>query len=134
MPYRIDRRHFLGATAAGLATTASALLPLSALAQQDYPNRPVRIVVGFPAGGGTDVFARALAQALAASMGQQFIVDNKAGAGGVVASQAMLQTPADGYTMSFSSMTPSKTASGMSLRAMTSLSAPSAPTMIDWSR
>ena len=99
MPQPIDRRHFLGSAATGLALSASSSLPLAALAQQDYPNRPVRIVVGFPAGGGTDVFARALAQALSASLGQQFLVDNKAGAGGIVASQSMQQTPADGYTL-----------------------------------
>ncbi len=99
MPQPIDRRHFLGSAATGLALSVSSSLPLAALAQQDYPNRPVRIVVGFPAGGGTDVFARALAQALSASLGQQFLVDNKAGAGGIVASQSMQQTPADGYTL-----------------------------------
>ena len=100
MPNQIDRRLFLNSAAAtGLTLAVTSGLPLSARAQQDYPSRPVRIVVGFPAGGGTDVFARALAQALSASVGQQFIVDNKAGAGGIVASQSMLQTPADGYTL-----------------------------------
>lgn len=94
MSHLIDRRHFLASAAA-----LGASLPLSTLAQQDYPNRPIRIVVGFPAGGGTDVFARALAQALTAPLGQQVIVDNKAGAGGIVASQSMLQTAADGYTL-----------------------------------
>ena len=71
----------------------------TAWAQSDYPNRPVRLVVGFPAGGGTDVFARTLAQGLSGLLGQSFVVDNKAGAGGIVASQSMLQTPADGYTL-----------------------------------
>ena len=59
--------------------------------QTAYPARPVKIVVGFPAGGGTDVFARAVAQGLSAALGQQFIVDNKPGAGGVIASQSLLQ-------------------------------------------
>lgn len=99
MHHPIDRRRFLGSAATGLVLTVSPSLPLPAWAQQDYPNRPVRVVVGFPAGGGTDVFARALAQALSASLGQQFVVDNKAGAGGIVGSQSMLQTPADGYTL-----------------------------------
>jgi tripartite-type tricarboxylate transporter receptor subunit TctC len=74
---------------------------LTALAQTaaDYPTKPVKITVGFPAGGGTDVFARALAQGLQAQLGGSFLVDNKPGAGGVVASQAMLQTPADGFTL-----------------------------------
>lgn len=74
-------------------------LASSAFAQSDYPAKPVKIVVGFPAGGGTDMFARALAQGLGAQLGQQFIIDNKPGAGGVVASQSMLQTAADGYTL-----------------------------------
>ena len=100
MPNQLDRRLFLNSAAAtGLTLAVTSGLPLSAQAQQDYPSRPVRIVIGFPAGGGTDVFARALAQALSASVGQQFVVDNKAGAGGIVASQSMLQTPADGYTL-----------------------------------
>jgi len=99
MPIEIDRRSFLGAASAGIATTLITALPRAALAQPDYPARAVRLVVGFPAGGGTDVFARALAQALSASLGQQFIVDNKAGAGGIVASQGMLQATADGYTL-----------------------------------
>ena len=67
--------------------------------QTAYPARPVKIVVGFPAGGGTDVFARAVAQGLSAALGQQFIVDNKPGAGGVIASQSLLQALADGYTL-----------------------------------
>jgi tripartite-type tricarboxylate transporter receptor subunit TctC len=70
-----------------------------AVAQADYPAKPVKITVGFPAGGGTDVFARALAQGLQAQLGGSFVVDNKPGAGGVVASQAMLQTPADGLSL-----------------------------------
>ena len=53
-------------------------------------------MVGFPAGGGTEVFARAVAQGLSAALGQQLIVDNKPGAGGVIASQSLLQAPADG--------------------------------------
>lgn len=78
---------------------ASSLLPSPSHAQADYPVKPVKIVVGFPAGGGTDVFARALAQGLQAQLGGSFVVDNKPGAGGVVASQSMLQTAADGYTL-----------------------------------
>jgi tripartite-type tricarboxylate transporter receptor subunit TctC len=75
------------------------VLPFAAHGQTDYPNRPIKIVVGFPAGGGTDVFARALAQALTSLLGQSVVIDNKAGAGGVIASTSMLQSPADGYTL-----------------------------------
>ena len=70
-----------------------------AYAQTVYPTRPIKMVVGFPAGGGTDVFARAVAQGLSTTLGQPFIIDNKPGAGGVIASQSLLQAPADGYTL-----------------------------------
>lgn len=72
---------------------------LSAIAQSDYPSRPVKIVVGFPPGGGTDVFARVLATGMTAQFGQNVVIENKAGAGGVVGSQAMLSTAPDGYTL-----------------------------------
>jgi tripartite-type tricarboxylate transporter receptor subunit TctC len=78
---------------------ASGSSSASAQSAADYPARPVKITVGFPAGGGTDVFARALALGLQAQLGGSFVVDNKPGAGGVVASQAMLQTPADGLSL-----------------------------------
>lgn len=91
----MDRRNFLHAGVAGLAAVG----PLAAQAQQDYPAKPVRVVVGFPAGGGTDVFARVVAQGLSVALGQQFLIDNKAGAGGVVGSQSMLQSAPDGYTL-----------------------------------
>jgi tripartite-type tricarboxylate transporter receptor subunit TctC len=78
---------------------ASSALKIHAQTATDYPAKPVKIVVGFPAGGGTDVFARALAQGLQAQLGGSFLVDNKPGAGGVVASSSMLQTPADGLTL-----------------------------------
>ncbi|MCY7306816.1 MAG: tripartite tricarboxylate transporter substrate binding protein [Rhodoferax sp.] len=94
-----QRRFFLAGGSASLAGLAGLLHPLGVLAQQDYPTRPVRMVVGFPAGGGTDVFARVVAQGLSTALGQQFLVDNRAGAGGVVASQAILQAAADGHTL-----------------------------------
>ncbi len=78
---------------------ASSSLTAAAQTTADYPTKPVKIVVGFPAGGGTDVFARALAQGLQTQLGGSFLVDNKPGAGGVVASSGMLQTSADGLTL-----------------------------------
>jgi tripartite-type tricarboxylate transporter receptor subunit TctC len=78
---------------------ASSSLTAFAQSAADYPSKPVKITVGFPAGGGTDVFARALALGLQAQLGGSFLVDNKPGAGGVVASQAMLQTTADGLSL-----------------------------------
>ncbi len=92
----LDRRNFIFTA---VASAAAAAAPSLAMAQQDYPARPVRVVVGFPAGGGTDVFARVVAQGLALVLGQPFVIDNKAGAGGIVASQGMQQAAADGYTL-----------------------------------
>jgi tripartite-type tricarboxylate transporter receptor subunit TctC len=68
-------------------------------AQGTYPDRPIRLVVPFPAGGATDVVARLVAQKLSAEFGQQVIVDNKAGAGGVVGTEITAKAPADGYTI-----------------------------------
>ena len=66
---------------------------------QSYPARPVRIVVGFPAGGTTDIGARLIAQWLSEQLGQQFIVENKPGAGTHMATEAVAGAPADGYTL-----------------------------------
>lgn len=95
----MQRRQILRFSLVGLAGAGSSLSPLLAQAQQDYPNHPVRVVVGFPAGGGTDVFARVAAQGMSEALGQPFVVDNKAGAGGIVGSQSMLQAAPDGYTL-----------------------------------
>ena len=66
---------------------------------EGYPTRPVRIVVGFPAGGPTDVIARIVAQKLSDSLGQQFVVENMPGAGGNTASGSVARATADGYTI-----------------------------------
>ena len=71
----------------------------AAHAQAAYPTKPVKILVGFAAGGGTDIFARVLAQGLSTQLGQSFVIDNKPGAGGVLASQSMAQAASDGYTL-----------------------------------
>jgi tripartite-type tricarboxylate transporter receptor subunit TctC len=66
---------------------------------QSYPAKPVKMLVGFPPGGGTDVVARSLAAELSKSLGQQFIVENKGGANGVIATTELAKAPADGYTL-----------------------------------
>ena len=84
---------------------AAALLSAPALRAQDntasYPTKAVRVVLTFPAGGGVDVIARTLSQKLSESMGQQFVVDNRPGAGGIVAADLVAKSTPDGYTLLF---------------------------------
>jgi tripartite-type tricarboxylate transporter receptor subunit TctC len=82
------------------------LLPLQVWSQAGYPNRTVRILVGFPPGQATDVVARAIAQRLTETMGQQFIVDNRPGAAGIIGSEQAAKATPDGYTLLMSSSGP----------------------------
>jgi tripartite-type tricarboxylate transporter receptor subunit TctC len=75
------------------------LLAGAAFAEPGYPSRPVRIMVGFGPGGVADVTMRMLAQKLSERLGQQFIIDNRPGAGGILAHRAVLSGPPDGYTL-----------------------------------
>jgi len=68
-------------------------------AQQGYPGKPIRLIVGFAPGGGTDILARALAQPLSEMLGQAVTVDNRAGAGGIIATELGAKAPPDGYTL-----------------------------------
>ncbi len=77
----------------------AALLGTTANAQSSYPDKPVRIIVGFAAGGPTDVIARVVADKLSAGLGRQFVVVNQPGAGSNTASGMVAQAPADGYTL-----------------------------------
>ena len=89
------RRQFLH-----LASGAVALPALSRIASaQTYPTRPVRLVVGFAAGQAIDILARLIAQSLSERFGQQFIVENRPGGGGNIATEAVVRAPPDGYTL-----------------------------------
>jgi tripartite-type tricarboxylate transporter receptor subunit TctC len=83
-----------------LAAGAAALPILARVSRaQDYPSRPIRIVVGTAPGGAADIFARLIGDWLSKQLGQPFIVENHTGAGGVVAAEMVLRSPADGYTL-----------------------------------
>ena len=109
MPAAVQRT-LLCATA--LATLA-ALVALPAFAQGDWPSKPIRIVVPYPAGGTTDQLARAIAQPLQETLGQPIIVENKAGAGGTLGTDLVAKSAPDGYTFVFGNSGPSATASLM---------------------
>ena len=68
---------------------------------QTFPNKPIRLIVGYAAGGGADALARLTATQLTESLGQQVFVENRAGAGGTLAADAVAKAPADGYTLLF---------------------------------
>jgi tripartite-type tricarboxylate transporter receptor subunit TctC len=76
-------------------------LAAAAAGAQSYPTRPVRVLVGFPPGGGTDILARLLTPRLSESLGQQFVVENRPGATTNIASDLVARSPADGYTLLF---------------------------------
>jgi tripartite-type tricarboxylate transporter receptor subunit TctC len=95
----MTRRHFITASVAGLAG-AVALPSVSRVAMaQAYPARSVRIVVGFPAGSTTDITARLIGQWLSERLGQPFIIENRSGATGNIATEAVVRAPPDGYTL-----------------------------------
>ncbi len=81
------------------ATIAALLLSSAAAAAQSYPTKPVRVVVPWPAGGGIDTVARIVTQRLSAVMGQQFMIDNRAGAAGTIGAELVAKAPPDGYTL-----------------------------------
>lgn len=90
-----------------IALLSSALLAFATpLMAQTFPNKPIRIIVPFPPGGGNDVIARVVAQKLNERLGQQVVIDNKAGANGIVGLQALMQSPADGYTLAVAAAGP----------------------------
>ena len=92
----INKRHVL---MAALVAGASWLGASSASAQSDYPNRPIKLVVPFPAGGTSDVLGRLMAEEMGKVLKQPIIVENIGGAGGIVGTERALKMPADGYTL-----------------------------------
>lgn len=100
----MPRLHTVGALALALLSSAATA--------QSYPTKPVRVVVSFPPGAGVDIVARTVMPKLAEAMGQQFIVDNRAGASGNLGSEVAAHAPPDGYTLLF---TPASVASSQAL-------------------
>ena len=97
---RMNRVEMRRRTFQRLAASALALPALSSAGRaQTYPAQPVRLVVGFAAGQAIDILARLIAQSLSEQFGQQFVVDNKPGAGGNIAAESVARSPADGYTL-----------------------------------
>ncbi|WP_434034921.1 Bug family tripartite tricarboxylate transporter substrate binding protein [Cupriavidus sp. a3] len=98
MTQQINRRRFLGLLPA-LAVSAAAPELASAAGINDYPEKPIRVIVPFPAGSGTDDSARFIAQSITAQTGQSVVIDNRPGANGFIAAKAAATAPVDGYTM-----------------------------------
>lgn len=90
---------------ARIAAACLAFATLGAAAQADYPSKPVRVVVGFSAGGTTDIVARLMAREMTAALGQSFVVDNRPGAGSNIATDFVAAAPPDGYTLLFVAVT-----------------------------
>ena len=90
------RHNAIALLALGLYAMAAPFGPASAL---DYPTRPVRFIVGYPAGGSTDIIARLIAQKLSERLGQQFVIENKPGAGNNIGTETVVRADPDGYTV-----------------------------------
>ena len=84
------RAIYLGLCIAAFAATAAA---------QDFPNRPVRIVVPYPPSGNVDITARTISPAFGEALGQPIVIDNRAGAGGTIGTNSVAKSPPDGYTL-----------------------------------
>jgi tripartite-type tricarboxylate transporter receptor subunit TctC len=94
----MNRRSLAPAFVAGLLLAIAALWPAAANAQS-YPNKPIKLIVPFPAGGPADLFARVLGNGLTAELGQQIVIENRAGVGGMAGVDALAKSTPDGYTI-----------------------------------
>jgi tripartite-type tricarboxylate transporter receptor subunit TctC len=103
---KLPRRKFLHLAAGAAALPAASRMTWA----QTYPTRPIRWIVSFPAGGSNDIVARIVGQYLSELLGQQVIVENRAGAGGSLGMQTVLSSPPDGYTIGF--VTPNNAING----------------------
>src|SRR5438876_8680697 len=93
---RITRRMF---SKSALVAAAALALPRVTRAQQGYPNRPIRFILAFGAGGVADITARIAAEKLGEKLGQRLVVENQAGPGGIAAARTVTSAPADGHTL-----------------------------------
>jgi tripartite-type tricarboxylate transporter receptor subunit TctC len=95
-----SRRAAIGLAALGFSALALPLaLPIGSAFALDYPTRPVRFIVGYPAGGSTDIVARLVGQKLSERLGQQFVIENKPGAGNNIGTETVVKADPDGYTV-----------------------------------
>ena len=92
-----SRRRFLGQSAAAVAAALG--LPGAALAQAEWPTKPIKVVCNFPAGSSPDALMRAISQPLQQALGQPVVIDNRAGASGIIGADIVAKSPADGYTL-----------------------------------
>src|SRR5262249_59525400 len=106
-------RGFKCALRKGALAAVAAVVVQPALAQGDYPNRPIRVIVGFAAGGGNDLFARLVGQKLSENIGQPVVIENKVGAGGRLAVEYAMGQPADGYTLGVGASRPMAVAAAL---------------------
>ena len=95
----VTQTRFLAKLATMLAATSTALATTAGAQPSGWPEKPIRLIVGFPAGGSVDQVARLLAQRLGTSLGQPIIVENRAGASGTIGTSLVAHAPADGYTL-----------------------------------
>ena len=94
-----SRRTAICLIATGISIGISAIASIGSAAAQNYPTRPVKWVVGYPPGGATDIIARLIGQRMSERLGQQFVIENKPGAGNNIATESVINAEPDGYTI-----------------------------------